>query len=98
MTDLAAELDQKLTKLAPAKARVLERLVREAMALAGATETTPPAGDVDAGADHLLNLRVYPLPLMTQDFERLREAFEGPPRELPRLRELLSKPGRLGHA
>jgi hypothetical protein len=34
MTDIAAELDQRLTQLAPEKARALERLVREAMALA----------------------------------------------------------------
>jgi uncharacterized protein (DUF1778 family) len=98
MTDLAAELDQKLAKMEPAKARVLERLVREAMALADAPGTASPTANVDAASDDLLNLRVYPLALMTEDFERLHEAMDQPPRELPRLRELLSQPGRLRHA
>lgn len=92
MTDLAAELDQKLTQLAPAKARGLERMVRDAMALADAS------GKIDADADELLNLRVYPLPLGSGDFGRLREAIDEPVRELPRLRDLLREPGRLGHA
>src|SRR5438067_1210409 len=98
MTDLAAELDQKLTELAPAKARVLERLVREAMALADAADVSLQTGTAKPGTDELLNLRVYPLPLATPDFERLREALDQPPRDLPRLRELLSEPSRFGNA
>jgi hypothetical protein len=98
MTELAAELDQKLTKLTPAKARALERLVREAMALAETPEMASPTANVPAGPNDLLNLRVYALPVMTQDFERLWEAMDEPPRELPRLRELLREPGRFGHA
>ncbi len=37
----SSELAQKLTQLAPAKARELERLVREAMALADANDAPP---------------------------------------------------------
>jgi hypothetical protein len=91
MTDVAAELDQKLMRLAPSKARVLERLVREAMELADTAEVT-------SGTDDLLNLHVYPLPLKASDFERLREALDETTRELPRLRELLRQPGKFGHA
>ena len=96
VTDLAVELDQKLMKLAPAKARALERLVREAMALADAADIQ--TGAAEAGSDELLSLRVRPLPLTSQDFERLREALDEPPRDLPRLRELLHEPNRFGHA
>ena len=94
MTDLASELDEKLAKLPPAKARVLERLVREAMVLADAADVQTGT----AGADELLNLRVQTLPLDSRDFERLGEALEESPRDLPRLRELLREPSRLGHA
>jgi hypothetical protein len=90
MTALAAELDEKLAQLAPAKARALERLVREAIALAD--------DKVDVDTEDLLNLRVQPLPLPTRDFERLREALDQRARELPRLRELLRQPDRFGHA
>ena len=96
MTDLAVELDQKLMKLAPAKARALERLVREAMALADAADIQ--TGAAETGSDELLSLRVHPFPLNSQDFERLREALDEPPRDLPRLRELLHEPNRFGHA
>ena len=98
MTDLASELDQKLTQLPPAKARALERLVREAMALTDANDAARATKPEEAGIQEALNLRVYPLPLPGPDFERLREALDEPPRDLPRLRELLSQPGRLGHA
>jgi hypothetical protein len=98
MTDLAAELDQKLAKLEPAKAQLLERLVREAMALADAPEMASPTANMEPASDNLLNLRVYPLSLVAEDFGRLQEAMDQPPRELPRLRDLLRQPGRLGHA
>ena len=98
MTDLACELDQKLAQLAPAKARALERLVREAMALADAKDASRATEPEEGGIQEALNLRVYPLPLGGPDFERLCGALDEPPRDLPRLRELLSEPGRLGDA
>jgi hypothetical protein len=98
MTDLASELDQKLTQLAPTKARALERLVREAMALADANDPSRATTPTEAGIQAALNLRVYPLSLPSPDFERLRGALDESPHDLPRLRELLSQPGRLGHA
>lgn len=98
MTDLASELDQKLTQLAPAKARALERLVREAMALADANDASRAPTAEEAGIEEALNLRVRPLPLDDPDFERLHGALDEPPRDLARLRELLSQPGRFGHA
>jgi len=90
MTDLALKLEQKLTQLAPGKARALERVVREAMALADAAETM-------SGTNDLLNLRIHAIALMSEDFRRLAEALNEPPRELPRLRELLTQSSRLGH-
>ena len=98
MTDLASELDQKLTQLAPAKARALERLVREAMALADANNASQATNPEEAAIQEALDLRVYPLPLATPDFERLREILDEPPHDLPRLRELFSEPAKLGHA
>ena len=98
MTDLASELDQKLTQLAPAKARVLERLVREAMALADADDASRTTNLEEEAIHEALNLRVQPLSLAAADFERLSEALNDSPRDLPRLRELLRKPARFGHA
>ena len=98
MTELASELDQKLAQLAPAKARVLERLVREAIALADAGDSPMQPGAVEREDPDLLELQVHPLPLTTSDFERLAEALEQPLRDLPRLRELLNQSGKFGNA
>ena len=83
MTDVASDLDQKLTQLAPAKARLLERLVREAMALADASDVSQPSKSEEAAIREALDLRVYPLPLDSPDFERLHEALNAPTRDLP---------------
>jgi len=91
MTAIASQLDSKLAQLPPAKARLLERLVREAMTLADVAETVEAAPD-------WLEMQVHRLPLATADYERLTEALDQPPRDLPRLRELLREPSKLGNA
>jgi hypothetical protein len=45
-----------------------------------------------------LNLQVQPLPISAADYDHLAAALEEPPRDLPRLRELLREPGRFGNA
>ena len=52
----------------------------------------------EAVAVDWLDMQVHPLPLATADFERLTEALREPPRNLPRLRELLKEPGKFGNA
>jgi hypothetical protein len=89
MTALANELERKLSELPSERARLLERLVRDAMALAEST---------DGGAPDWLNLQVQPLPISAADYDHLAAALEEPPRDLPRLRELLREPGRFGNA
>ena len=46
---LASELNQKLTQLAPSQARALERMVREAMALADANDAARATNPEEAG-------------------------------------------------
>src|SRR5437016_5468323 len=97
MTELASKLDEKLAQLTPGKARVLERLVRDAMALADADSQTaieaPPGQTTD-----WLEMQVHSLSLPTADYERLAGPSDQPPRNLPRLRELLKEPGKFGNA
>jgi len=89
MTALASELDRKLSELTSERARLLERLVRDAMALAESVEAGGPDG---------LNLEVQPLPMSAADYDHLAAALNEAPRDLPRLRELLREPGKFGNA
>lgn len=89
MTALTSELDRKLSELTTERARLLERLVRDAMALAD----SEPSGGPDG-----LNLELQPLPMSAADYDHLATALGEPPRDLPRLRDLLHTPGRFGNA
>ena len=89
MTALASELDRKLTELNAERARLLERLVRDAMAL---------AENAEAGSPDWLNMQVQPLPMSAADHDHLAAALDEPPRDLPRLRELLREPSKFGNA
>ncbi len=96
MTELALELDEKLAHLAPAKARALERRVREAIALAEA-DLSSNAEVAEGGRLDWLEMQVQPFPLPTADYERLAETLDQPPRKLPRLRELLKEASKFHH-
>ena len=89
MTAIASELDRKLTELTAERARLLERLVRDAMALA----ESAAAEDAD-----WLNMKVQPVTVCEADYDHLAAALDEPPRDLPRLRELMRSPGRFGNA
>jgi hypothetical protein len=89
MTALAIELDRKLTELNSERARLLERLVRDAMAL---------AESVEAGSPDWLNMKVQPLTMSEADYDHLVAALDEPPRDLPRLRELMREPSKFGNA
>ena len=91
MTALAAELDRKLAELGAPRASLLERLMREAMALAEASPAHPPAGrsSAEGGAAEMTELQR--VPLSTADYEHLCAALERPPRDRPRLRRLMEE-------
>ena len=76
MTELALELDEKLAQLAPAKARALERRVREAIALAEA-DLSSNAEVPEGGRLDWLEMQVQPFPLPTADYEQLAETLDG---------------------
>lgn len=88
MTALAAELDRKLSQLDPERAAKLERVVREAMALA-----EPESAEFD-----WTKMQVHELKLSKADYEFLMEALDAPPRDLPRLRKLMQEPSIFGNA
>lgn len=91
MTALAAELDRKLAELGSARAGLLERLVRDAMALAEAGATRPQATATPADSDAPAMTEIVRVPLSTADYEQLCDALERPPRDLPRLRRLMQE-------
>lgn len=89
MTALASELDRKLSELDSERARLLEHLVRDAMALAESSPAgSKPGPDLEAEG----TMEVQKIKLSAQDYDLLCRWLDEPPRDLPRLRQLMREP------
>jgi len=91
MTALTAELDRKLAELGSTRASLLERLVRDAMALAEASPAGPSATSTLTDVEPPVMTEVQQVLLSTRDYEHLLDALDQPPRDLPRLRRLMQE-------